>query len=135
MVPLPFQRVMLVDDDAFILDMYRTKFTSEGAEVACYTSTRKALRALQEHREQPDVALVDMVMPEMDGVAFVRAVRALPEGDRIVLIMLTNQGQDTDRQAAEEAGVDGFLVKANLTPSQVVTSVCEIVREKKAGTA
>ncbi|GIW68870.1 MAG: response regulator [Candidatus Parcubacteria bacterium] len=130
MSSLPFQRVMLVDDDQFLLDMYRTKFQSEGAEVVAYSNTKQALRSLQEGKVQPDVILIDMVMPEMDGVAFLQELRKLPRGSSFTAIMLTNQGQDTDQQAARQAGAEGFLIKANLTPSEVVREVARIVSQK-----
>lgn len=125
-------KVCIVDDDPFLLDMYNLKFQQAGYEVACFTDSSQALDAL---RQKPDfvAVLLDLVMPKVDGFEVLRVIREENLCDeRTVLVILSNQGQDKDIARAEEFGIDGYLIKANTLPSEVLDYVRNLIN-KKAG--
>ncbi len=116
-------KILLVDDDAFLRDMYATKFTERGDNVTAVGSGQLALTALE--ADTFDIVVLDMVMPQMTGIELIRAVRAkLPQQRCIVL---SNQGESFDKKGAEEAGAVGYIVKADLVPSEVVERVHSIL--------
>lgn len=121
------KKIMLVDDDTFLLDMYSLKFGKAGYEVKTCDSTDGALKALRDGYE-PDVMLTDIVMPNMDGLEFVSQVRKENLAKKATVIMLTNQGASEDIAKAKKMNVDGYIVKATSIPSEVLEAVKKIVK-------
>ena len=115
-------KIFLVDDDRFLLDMYSLKFQNNGFEVSACTSPNEALTKLRDGYV-PDIMMVDLIMPVMDGVELI--TKAKEEGfiKNVVLVILTNQGQQSDIDRAKQAGVHGYIVKASTIPSEVLQEV------------
>ncbi len=116
------KKVLLVDDDKFLLDMYSLKFTQEGFAVVSCFSTHEALEALRSG-EKPDVILFDITMPGEDGFELLKKIREEKLAGTAKLIALTNQSNDADRTHAEELGAQKYVVKASMIPSEVVNMV------------
>jgi len=110
--------------------MYALKFTNAGYEVETSESTDGALKKIQ-GGYIPDVMLVDIVMPGMDGLEFVMAMRKEKLAPKTVVIMLTNQGASDDIGRSQKLGVDGYIVKATTIPSEVLEQVKKICETKK----
>jgi CheY-like chemotaxis protein len=123
--------VLLVDDDKFLLDMYSLKFSKSGFEVSTASSSTDALRKLREGFK-PDIILLDIVMPVMDGLELLEHIRKEKLSADSVVIMLTNQGQSSDIERAKKLGVDGYIVKASTIPSEVLSEVTDIAKKRKA---
>ncbi|MFT5849690.1 MAG: DNA-binding response OmpR family regulator [Patiriisocius sp.] len=117
--------ILLIDDDAFLRDMYATKFTEKGDKVEVAQDGNAGLAILAEHSF--DVVIVDMVMPGMSGLDFLNAVPTDGAHAKCKYIVLSNQGEDTDITAATKAGADGYIIKAESIPSEVVAKVHNIV--------
>jgi CheY-like chemotaxis protein len=123
------KKIMIVDDDNFLLDMYSMKFKASGYQVVVCSGSDEALSRLREG-ETPDIFVFDIVMPKMDGVALYETIKKenlIPDAFKVVL---TNQGQIEDKEKADEMRVDGYIVKALHTPSEVVKIVEDIVTKK-----
>lgn len=129
--PTTQKKILFVDDDKFLLDMYALKFSKAGYEVKTADSTDGALKMLRDGFA-PDVMLSDIVMPGMDGLEFVSTVRSEKLAPAAVVIMLTNQGTSDDISRAKKLGVDGYIVKATTIPSEVLATVEKICSSKKA---
>ena len=119
-------KILLVDDDAFLRDMYATKFKESGHDVAAVADGAAALGHLES--EAVDVVLLDMVMPGMNGLALLEAAMKLPQAGNTKFIVLSNQSEEADRERAEKAGATGYIVKAESVPSEVVKSVEAMVK-------
>jgi len=119
-------RILLVDDDMFLRDMYATKFSESSHEIVAVENTAEALRTL-EHDKKFDVILMDMVMPGMSGTEFLESTKDILSEAGIKAIMLSNQGQEEDIAEAKAAGVIGYLIKAHMIPSEVVKEVEKIM--------
>lgn len=115
-------KLLLIDDDAFLRDMYATKFTQAGYEVATADSGSAALRMI-EHDQAFEVILLDMVMPGMSGVELIRTISEQFPDMHAKCIVLSNQGQEADITEAREAGAVGYIIKAESVPSDVLTKV------------
>lgn len=118
-------KILLVDDDAFLRDMYATKFTELGDEVQVAQNGTEALTYLTDNPF--DVIIMDMVMPGMTGLDLLNAATKQLSSTSCKYIVLSNQGEETDIQAAIEAGADGYIIKAESIPSEVVAKVHSIV--------
>jgi CheY-like chemotaxis protein len=123
------KKIMLVDDDKFLLDMYAIKFSKAGYEVKTADSTDGGLKLIRDGYI-PNVMLCDIVMPGMDGLDLVGAIRKERLAPNTIMIMLTNQGSSDDISRAKKLGVDGYIVKATTIPSEVLTEVERICKSK-----
>lgn len=119
-------KILLVDDDAFLSDMYATKFKEEGHEVEAAKSGELAIEALRS--QTFDVVLLDMVMPGISGLELLTKIKKDKLGGDPTCIVLSNQGEDEDIEAAKKAGASGYIIKAELIPSEVVAAVNKFVQ-------
>ena len=117
-------KILLVDDDAFLRDMYVTKFTQSGDTVAVAEDGKAALGVLGE--DTFDVIIMDMIMPGMSGLDLLREIKTKKIAETSKCVILSNQGETSDISAAKECGVDGYIIKAESIPSEVVEKVHSI---------
>ena len=123
-------KVLLLDDDKFLADMYSMKFTQSGYEVTACLSADDALAAVRKGFD-PDAVLFDLVMPVEDGFSFLQTLIGEHLAEHAVKIALTNQSDDSERTKAMQAGADRYIVKASMIPSEVVAAVGEEIAKKK----
>ena len=115
-------KVLIVDDDEFLLSMYSVKFSKSGLEVVTSTGSADALNKLTEGFV-PDVMVLDIVMPGMNGFELLEKIRSLKLAPGAIVIFLTNLGQDADIERAKKLGANGYIVKASSIPSEVYAEV------------
>ncbi len=121
-------KILLVDDDVFLRDMYATKFTELKHDIETAGSGEEAINKLRE--SDFDAVLMDMVMPAMTGIEILRRIKVEKLGGEPLCIMLSNQSEESDKKAALEAGALGYIVKAEYIPSEVVTEVLNLIKKK-----
>ncbi|MBA3733534.1 response regulator [Patescibacteria group bacterium] len=121
-------KILLVDDDRFLLDMYSLKFKKSGMQADVLSNSSTALTKLRSG-ERYDIILLDIIMPGMDGLEFLNIIRTEKLVDESVIIMLTNQADDFEK--AKILGIDGYIIKATTIPSEVVSQVLLIYKNKK----
>ena len=113
--------ILIIEDDRFLSSMYAEKFSLEGFLV------RTALDGLSGVKlaasEPPDLILLDILMPQMDGLTVLKRVRANAATARTPIVMLTNLSQPEQVKRAMELGANDYLVKAHFIPSEVVEKV------------
>jgi DNA-binding response OmpR family regulator len=114
-------KVAIVEDDMAISQMYRLKFETEGYEVQTADNGRLGLELVEEFK--PDIILLDLMMPEMTGDEMLRELRKKPWGKAVVVIILTNMGEEEAPKSLRELNVHSFIVKAEMTPRQVAERV------------
>lgn len=122
-------KILLVDDDTFLLDMYAAKFTGSGHAIETAKSVEEALEKLQGNVSY-DAILLDMVLPGMTGIDLLNEMRTKKLGGSAKTIVLSNQGDQTDIDAAMASGAHGYIIKAHMIPSEVVARVVAIVEKK-----
>lgn len=124
-MPDELKKIFIVDDDKFLREMYVTKFKSSGFEVDSVGSVKEAIDKLEEGYK-PDVLIFDIVMPVENGWDFIKKVRDNDYVPKAKKIVLSNQGEEQDLEKGKEFNVDGYIVKALSTPSEVVEKVKQI---------
>jgi len=121
-------KILLIDDDRFLLDMYSLKFKKLGLDVDTSGNSAAALEKLKTGKAY-DIVLIDIIMPGMDGIEFLKTIRKEKLLEDGVIIMLTNQADDEGQ--AKALGVDGYIIKATAIPSEVCDQVFAIYQSKK----
>ena len=121
------EKVLIVDDTEFYQRAYQTKLLSAGYLTRVAGNGVEALKALM--TEKPDLILLDLMMPIMDGFKVLQAVRANPDLQNVPVIVFSAKGASDEISKAFEAGANDFLVKATTTPNKVVEKIKEILQK------
>lgn len=116
-------KIAIIEDDAVINQMYRMKFEADGFDVQVADNGKSGVEMVESFA--PDLILLDLQMPEMNGDEALKKIRAQPWGAKIPVIVLTNLGIEESPVALKELHIHSYIVKAELTPSQVVARVKE----------
>ena len=125
------RKILIVDDDNFLLDMYALKFSQNNFEV--YTASGGEL-ALQKIKGGlcPDIVLLDVIMPDMDGFEVLAQINMQKLCPDCIKVILSNKSEQRDIDEGKRLGVAGYIVKANSTPTEVIDQVIKIL-EKNYG--
>jgi CheY-like chemotaxis protein len=124
-------RVMVVDDVSAIRDLVSRLLQREGFDTTTASSGKEALEGLA--TSKPDVMLLDLMMPEMDGIAVLEQLRSDPRWKGLPVIMMTAVSEDSFQSRAMQLGARGYLIKPRFTIAQVMEIVrnCLAEREEK----
>ncbi|OHB24230.1 MAG: hypothetical protein A2542_02480 [Parcubacteria group bacterium RIFOXYD2_FULL_52_8] len=122
------RKIFIIDDDKFLLDMYALKFTDSQFEVLTSSDANEALEKITAGLA-PEAILLDIVMPGMDGFAFLEEFHKRALSPKTVIIILSNLGQKEDIEKGLRLGAQGYIIKASSTPSEVVEKVKQIMTE------
>lgn len=114
-------KVAIVEDDQAISQMYRFKFEAEGYEVETAENGKLGLELVE--KMKPDIVLLDLMMPEMNGDEVLAKMRASSWGKNIKVVVLTNMGEQEIPDTVKTLGVSHVILKAAMTPRQVAEVV------------
>jgi DNA-binding response OmpR family regulator len=121
-------KILLVDDDDFLLDMYSVKFKEEGFKIDIASSGMDALDKLK--KGAYDVILLDIVMPALDGFEVLTRIKKERLADKATIIILSNLGQKEDIERGLALGAQDYVIKAHFTPREVVEKVKQHLGKK-----
>ncbi len=114
-------KILIIEDDTFLLQMYSTKLELEGFEVVDATDGEKGLR--QAKKELPDLILLDLILPKKDGLAVLEELKKDPATAAIPVIILSNIGQKEQIDRCFELGAVDYMIKAHFIPSEVIAKI------------
>ncbi len=123
-------KIILIDDDDFLVNMYATKFAGSDVAVEAYKSGMAFLEKFQTE-VKADLILLDVVMPGMSGIEVLKKMREDKLGEGIPVVILTNQSDEKDIVEAKKYDIAGYIVKSAATPSEVVSEVLNIIKSSK----
>lgn len=121
-------KIAIIEDDPVISQMYRMKFESDGFDVQLANNGELGVDLVEQFT--PDIILLDLQMPEMDGAAALQHIRKNEHGRNTPVIILTNLGAEEAPKEIHNLGIHSYIVKAELTPRQVVERVKEALESK-----
>ena len=118
-------KILLIEDDPFLLSMYSIKFEAEGFIVITADDGEKGFEMAK--REDSDIILLDILMPKMNGFEVLEKLKADEDTREIPVILLTNLNQKDEIEKGLILGADDYLIKAHFMPSDVVTRINKIL--------
>ncbi len=121
------QRIVIIEDEADIVEMVRYNFRKEGFEVESYGRGREGLEALR--RNPPDLLLLDIMLPDQDGLTICRDLRSDNRLRFLPVVFLTARGEEVDRIVGLEIGADDYVVKP-FSPRELVARVKAVLRRQ-----
>lgn len=119
-------KILLIEDDKTLVEMYKVKFEQEGYEIDASEKGAEGLDLAKKNKY--DVILLDIILPEMDGFAVLKSLKGSSHTKNTPVVMLSNLGQEADLKKGKKLGAKDYLVKASFTPAQVVNKVAKIVK-------
>lgn len=121
------KKILFVEDDPFLIDIYATKLKQAGFEVAVQSDGEKVLSSIL--KEKPDVAILDIVLPHLDGWDILRSIRRDEQAKNTKIVILSNLGQKDEVEKGLGLGASKYLIKAHYTPSQVVEEITKMLEQ------
>lgn len=121
------KKVMIVEDDSFVMDIYETKLEKEGYQVSEATNGMEALKKLEKEAVLPDLILLDIIMPYMDGLEFLKKIKGEEKFKNIPVILLTNLSQKEEINTGLGLGAKDYLIKSHFTPSEVMEKIKKFI--------
>lgn len=118
-------KILLVEDDSFLLGMYATKFEMEDFKVVTAEDGEKALRVAQ--KEMPALILLDVILPKLNGFEVLKQLKNSQATAKIPVILLTNLSQKEEIEQGLKIGADDYLIKAHFMPSEVVEKIKQVL--------
>lgn len=115
------EKIMIVEDDSFVMDIYRTKLEQEGFEVIEAINGVEAMKKLQ--NAEPNLILLDIIMPYMDGLEVLKKIKEDERLKNIPVILLTNLSQKDEVTKGLGLGANDYLIKSHFTPSEVLEKI------------
>ncbi len=116
-------KIAIIEDDPVISQMYRMKFEADGFDVQLANNGKRGVALVQAF--SPDIILLDLQMPEMGGAEALAIIRKEEQSKNTPVIILTNLGEEESPKEIRSLGIHSYIVKADLTPRQVVQRVKE----------
>jgi DNA-binding response OmpR family regulator len=113
------KKILLVEDDPLLIDIYKTKLSTAGFDIVIINDGEQALEAVE--KESPDAVLLDIVLPKVDGWEILKGIKEKHKLTKV--IVLSNLGQKEEVQKGFSLGAEKYLIKANYTPSDVVSEI------------
>ncbi|MCX6796621.1 MAG: response regulator [Candidatus Falkowbacteria bacterium] len=118
-------KILLIEDDPFLSSMYSAKFEMENFAVSAAEDGEKGLKMA--YSVKPDIILLDILMPKMNGFEVLEKLKANKETESIPVILLTNLNQKDEIERGMSLGADDYLIKAHFMPSEVVDKIKKII--------
>lgn len=122
-------KILFIEDDVTLVKMYERKFLSDGFDMVIAYDGLEGLEKAT--KEKPDLILLDIMLPKLDGLALFKKMRSQPETFNTPVILLTNFGQEDAVFECFKLGAVDYLVKSDVTPQQVVQKVESFLEEHK----
>jgi DNA-binding response OmpR family regulator len=121
------RKILIVEDDEYLRNLYKEILTAENYTVMTAENGQVGLDTITSQR--PDLVLLDLMMPVMDGKTMLHRVRAMPEFEKLPIIVLTNAGDMNSMHETKVLGnANDFLIKANVTPEDIVNRVKSLLQ-------
>ena len=121
--------VLLIEDDSFLANIYKTKFEMEGFKVSVSEDGESGIEDAK--RKHPDLVFLDVLLPKLDGFTVLKKLKEDAALKDIPVILLTNLGQKDDVDKGLELGAEDYLIKAHFKPSETVEKVKAVLKKKK----
>lgn len=115
------KKILIIEDEKFLLEMYQSRFEKEDYQVLAAMSGRVGLELAQ--KEKPDLIILDILMPGMDGYEVIKKLKKDSQTEKIPILVFSNLGQQEEINQGLKLGADDYVVKTDLTPSELINKV------------
>lgn len=118
--------ILVAEDDTLYASVYQNKLTKEGYNVVVVGDGAQAVKKASEL--MPDLILMDLIMPEMDGFTALEKIKSGSDTKGIKVVVMSNLGQDSDIKRAKDLGAEEYFVKANISIQELVEKIEQYIK-------
>lgn len=115
------KKILIIEDDKFLRELISQKIQKEGYDIAEAVDGEKGIKGVKDAK--PDLVLLDLILPGIDGFEVLSRIKADPETSKIPVIILSNLGQKEDIDRGLKMGAIDYMIKAHFTPAEIITKV------------
>ena len=115
------KKILIVEDEEFLVEMYKTKFEMENLQVISAFSSEQAMSILK--KCMPDLILLDILLPKKSGITFLEEIRKIKDISKIPIIVFSNYDDPIARDKVKRLGVQDYLIKTEFTPKQLLIKI------------
>lgn len=116
-------KILLIEDEIMLAEMYRDKFKQAGFEMILAFSVAEGLRFIK--KEKPDLVLLDIVLPEESGINFLKKIKTIPDFAEIPIVAFSNYDDPRAKKEAFQLGAQDYLIKTAYTPKEIIAKIKE----------
>jgi len=120
------KKILIVEDEEFLVEMYKTKFELENFQVILAFSSEQAMSILK--KNIPDLILLDVLLPEKSGITFLEETKQIKNISKVPIIIFSNYDDPATRNRAKQLGAEGYLIKTEFTPKQLLVKIKKYFR-------
>jgi len=121
------KKILIVEDDPFLIDIYTTKFKEAGFNVEVASDGEEGLKKIS-NEEKFDLLVLDIVLPKVDGWEILKEIKSNEKLKKIKIVVLSNLGQKGEVEKGLKLGATKYLIKAHYTPGEVVDEIKEVLK-------
>ena len=118
------QKILIIEDDRFLRELMSKKLVGEGYQISEATDGEEGVRSVKS--EKPDLVLLDLILPGIDGFEVLARIKQDPEIAQTPVIVLSNLGQKEDIERGIKLGAVDYLIKAHFTPGEIVDKIASV---------
>ena len=119
------KKILIIEDDKFLRELISQKILKEGYDISEAVDGEKGIKGVKDVK--PDLVLLDLILPGIDGFEVLSRIKADPETSKIPVIILSNLGQKDDIDRGLKMGAVDYMIKAHFTPAEIITKIREIL--------
>lgn len=123
------KKIIIAEDEPVLIEMYKLYFERAGYEVLKADNGRECIDFVK--KEKPDIILLDILMPKIDGWEVLRQLKTDPETKLIPILVFSNLGQTQEIQKGLDLGADDYVIKSDMTPKELLEKVEGMIRKKE----
>lgn len=120
------KKILIIEDDKFLRDLIARKLINEGFDISEATDGEEGIRKITE--EKPDLVLLDLILPSIDGFGVLSKVKENSNCASIPVIILSNLGQKEEVEKGIKLGAVDYLIKAHFTPGEIVEKIKAVLK-------
>ncbi|MDO8436037.1 MAG: response regulator [bacterium] len=125
------KKILIVEDEKILGEMYRDKFVQEGFGITLAPSAEDALEILK--TEKPDLILLDILLPKTNGISFLGKIKKDPNLSSIPVVAFSNYDSPETKKEAFALGVKDYLIKTDYTPQEIIKKIKSYLPERSEG--
>ncbi len=120
------EKILIIEDDKFLRELIAQKLIKEGYDISEAIDGEEGVKKIKE--EKPDLILLDLILPGIDGFEVLSKVREDPDMVKIPVIILSNLGQKEDVERGLKLGAVDYLIKAHFTPGEIIEKIKNVLK-------
>ena len=120
-------KILVIEDEKFLVEMYKTKFELENFQIISAFSSEEAISILK--KDIPDLILLDILLPKKNGITFLEEKRKIKNISKVPVIIFSNYDDPVAKDKAKQLGVEDYLIKTEFTPKQLLGKIKKYFRD------